>query len=244
MPPYPGQPAPRRNGLIIAAICGGLAVLLIGGVLAWAMMGTAAPYSSIGECDDLLAEDVLADTPGAEGNPVDQFDTFQETPLEDEDVLEAQTCVSSDNPDEPSGEYDTSVMVAVYRHSPKTEEDDYADVQRTMERARDDVYDHYEIDLEDGEGTVTPAGTNAEMEVRSISTGDGGDAFWVDDPDEELSSMHATGRWGSAAFTTRNLEVYVTYSGTPEIPAERHIEIVADLANAVEGKISRTIETE
>lgn len=244
VPPPPNQPPQRRNGLLIVGIAGGVAALVVVGVTTWALLRPSAPYSSLGDCDELLSEDVLAGIRGAEDNEVEQFDHYEGGGMEDSDYEEVRQCFSEDDLDDPLSSGETFISLSVYRHAADTEEDDYADVRRQMERDRDDLYDSYEIDLEDGEGTVTPSGTSAEMVVRRISTGDGGDVFSIDDPNRDMAPMHETGRWGNATFITRNLEVHIQYSGTRDVSADEHREIVVDLADTINRQLSRTGETE
>ncbi|MBB4933796.1 hypothetical protein F4561_004616 [Lipingzhangella halophila] len=221
--------------MLILGLAGGLAVLLVGGIGAWAAFGFSPPYATTGECDDLLPEDALADVPGAEGNQVRQQDGFSGLMSSEDKYEDAQSCMLIDDQDSP----DTAVLLSAYLHSSDIEEED---VRREMERQRDERFD--EIDFEEGEAAGRLKGASAEVEVREISTGDGGTAFAADSPDAKLSEWTSTGRLSGAVFTTRNLEVVVTYLGPSDVSVEEHLEVVAGLADVVNRQISSTVETE
>ncbi|MBB4933793.1 hypothetical protein F4561_004613 [Lipingzhangella halophila] len=230
VPPPPHQPPRRRNGLLVAGIAGGVAVLVVVGVTTWAVLGHAPPYSSAGECDELLTEDVLTSVAGAEEAEVERLagPGYRAAHEEYEDWA---VCLASPDPDEPWTGRDTTVRVSTSLHAPEPEDDDYSEVRRYVER-------NYEKGL-DG-----IAETSAEVDTREIPTGDGGIAFSVEDTHREVLASGTGNKRGHAVFTTRNLRVSIEYSGTSDVSAEEHLETVVDLANAMNRRISRTVETE
>ncbi|WP_046470080.1 hypothetical protein [Allosalinactinospora lopnorensis] len=247
MPPNPYQQPqpPRRNGWLIGGLAAGLVVLLIGGaIVTWVVFGSSAPYASFGDCEELLAEDVLDGVPGAEGSSVEQADTIDGADIDEANFQEGQECQAAGDLDNPYGTDETLVNVFMYWHATETEEEDYSKVQRDLGRTLDEFEETFQIDFAEDGGTAASADTNAEFEMRESSTGDGGHVVLANDPDDELGFLHENGVWATSAFTTRNLEVYVTYSGTSDVSAEEHLEIAADLGDAVHRQVSRTVETE
>ncbi len=220
--------------------------MLAGGIALWAVINSSAPYASLGDCDDLLGDEVLELAPRAENHPVEQSERFdgEDEEFADWRFEDGQACMATDDPDRPSTEDNAMVQMEVYRHAPETRDDDYAQVSRELKRARDDMHDELGVEFSTDEGTATAEDSSVVAHLWPIETGDGGYAHGIEDPAGDAGYAHESGVWGEASFTNRNLEVFIAYSLNDSYTPEEHQEIAADLAEQVNVQIEETIETE
>ncbi|RNL84599.1 hypothetical protein EFW17_11865 [Halostreptopolyspora alba] len=174
---------------------------------------------------------MLSSVAGAEGAEVERLDGRPGDRAAHEEYEDWVACRASTDPDEPWTGRDTAVGVTTSLHAPDTEEDDYSEMRRDAERSYEKVLDNFEE-------------TRAEVDTREIPTGDGGTAYSVEDTHRDVFGGGRGNKRGGAMFTTRNIRVVIEYSGTSDVSAEEHLETVVDLANAMNRRISRTVETE
>ncbi|MFC4564551.1 hypothetical protein ACFO4E_22060 [Nocardiopsis mangrovi] len=244
-PGYPGGPPPRdpRRGWIVGGVAGGTAVaLVIAGLLVWSLSGPGPAYTELAECDELLTGDLLAEIPGAEGADVegDWITGEGEGSSEGADGSESDMWCSAFTDD--SGE-EPPVVNASFRLFPiSTEEDDYAELQRQLDRLRRPIDRELDDGATSGDALTISDGFVADVEIRDLSVGEAGYAVDYSNVESDDFFEDRDG-WAVAGFTTRNVMVSLVYEGTNGMrPAER-LDAVSDAARLVEqsiGAVGRT----
>ena len=244
MQPMPGQP-PSRKGWLIGGISGGLVVVLVvSGLLVWSLSGPGPAYSALGTCDELLTDEVIADIPEGEDITIDGQEHTSEDVYYDDEIEDMLGCWGApDGADSAGYGFSDSVLsISLERYPAETEDKEYAELQRQLDRNRRRL--DRGLDGEStGNGIEVLDGMTADVELRELSAGEDGYAYSLTNVEGEYMSEEDGPGWSAAYFYTRNVLVYLHYSGDPDMDPAEKLDIVIGLAKRLDSQIAETSET-